>query len=58
MILTIRGKISWYSSWKLKGEIDEVTEQGSVFSEFSLALAGSLSFSAAAFFRIDLSSFC
>ena len=48
MILTIRGKISWYSSWKLKGERerererDEATEQSSVFSEFSLAGSRSL----------------
>ena len=48
VILTIRGKISWYSSWKLKGERerererDEATEQSSVFSEFSLAGSRSL----------------
>ena len=51
MILTTRGKISWYSSWKLKGERererereerDEATEQSSVFSEFSLAGSRSL----------------
>jgi hypothetical protein len=64
VILTIRGKISWYSSWKLKGlrarerEMGfEVTEKCVLGVFFSLASAGSLLLSLLFFFSLDVSSY-